>query len=238
MTKLQFRIIVVAFLSLGFFAGLGIGIAQSTEYDCRTYTNHSGYVPDSYDVAFFYENGYGWFGPIEVPDGGLYYAPPQGRQSWDKVKKCHVETPPTTTTTTTEPPTTTTTEPPTTTTTSTSTTTTTTTEPPTTTSTSTTTVPGSTTTSTTVPETTTTSTVPPSSTTTTIAASTTTEPPPSSTTTVTTPDSTLPVTGPGDDLFRFGAVGAGVLALGALLLIMFGPAPATEEWYIDLHEKE
>lgn len=107
---------------------VGAAAAASSSGGCATYRNHSGQVPDRYDYAEFFEDGYGWFGPVEVPDGGLYYPPPEGRRSWDKVKKCVNPTTTTTTeaTTTTVPATTTTTIPPTTTTTTEATTTTTT----------------------------------------------------------------------------------------------------------------
>ena len=182
------------------FVGVGIASANDGGEECRTYRNHSGNVPGQYDVAYFYESGYGWFGPIAVGDG-ISYPPPEGRRSWDKVKKCTVTA--TTTTTTTVPPTTTTTTtvPPT--------TTTTTTEPP---ATTTTTVPPSTTTTTTVPETTTT-TVPPTTTTT--------EPPASSTTTTvpcseTDPPTCLPNTGAGQIL--------GGIAVAGTLFVLVGIA--------------
>ena len=41
-----------------------IAAAGATDgYKCNTFRNHSGNVPGSYDAAFFYERGYGWFGP-------------------------------------------------------------------------------------------------------------------------------------------------------------------------------
>lgn len=143
-------------------------------WECDTFTNHSGFVPGSYDAGIFVEAGFDT--EIHFTNGeNINIAPPPGRSSWDTVHKCDV---PDTTTTTTVPETSTTTTVESTTTTgetsSTSSTTTTipsstTTQPSTTTTqTSTTTTESTTTTSTsvsttssTVPPTTTTSVVPP-----------------------------------------------------------------------------
>lgn len=200
---------------------------------CNTYRNHSGNIPDRYDYAEFYERGYGWFGPIVVPDGGLYYPPPEGRNSWDKVKKCKY---PETTTTTTSTTTTTTTVPTTTTSSTTTTTptttsstttstvpTTTTTEATTTTTSPTTTTTEATTTTSTVPATTST-TVDPSTTTSTVVTTTTVVPQTTTivvTTTVT--PSTLPNTGPTS------GVPWGVLVAVALALIALGGATVVGE---------
>ena len=178
------------------FLAIGVAANATDGYDCNSYRNHSGNVPDRYDVAFFYERDYGWFGPIAVPEGGLEYPPPQGRRSWDKVKKCNA--PPPTTTTTLPPSTTTTTEPP-----------------------PTTTVPPSTTTTTVAPPTTTTS-IPPETTTTTQPEVTTTTSPPETTTTTAPPvtTTTVPCEEEGTCLPNTGfplSVWAGV---GALLVLL------------------
>lgn len=174
---------------------------------CREYRNHSGNVPDRYDHAYFFELGFGWFGPILVPDGGLRYPPPEGRRSWDKLKKCTYTPPSTTTTTSSTTTMATTTTSTTSSTTTTTTTPTTTTVPPTTTTDPPTTTSSSTTTSTTTPSTTTTSTVPP----TTEATTSTTAPP---TTTTTIPE--LPNTGLNVSVGV--ALGAALLLLGTLAL--------------------
>lgn len=210
-TVLQ-RLVIVTLIGALAYLAFGVVAALATDgYDCNTYRNHSGSVPDRYDAAFFYEDGYGWFGPIVVPDGGLQYPPPQGRNSWDIVKKCVGPPPTTTTTSTSTTVTTTTTVPPTTSTVpnTTSTTLSTTTTVPTTvtsssTSTTTTTAPPTTTT---VIDTTTT-TVPPTSTSSTV--------PPTTTPTTTVPE--LPMTGPAD-LTPFAVAATILMGLGALLLL-------------------
>ena len=218
------RFVWQTWVAVWLLAVLVLGVvpaAASDSYECDEFRRHSGNVPDRYDVAFFFEDGFNnneWLGPIEVPEGGLVYPPPEGRRSWDKVRKCNIIEPTTTTTS----PTTTTTLP--------ATTTTSTSVPPT--STTTTTHGPTTTTSTTVGTTTTTTTEEPSTTTTTESPTTTTTsgpttstttvpttstsvPPTTTTTTVPRPP-TLPETGIPAAVVAFGAVG--LLATGAAIL--------------------
>lgn len=194
-------------------------VATATEYDCKTYRNHSGHLPDEYDFGIFIE-----YRPhvkiisehSENPRD--YGAGPR----WDKVKKCKY--PPTTTTTSLPPTTTTTSTLPTSTTTVPSTSTT---VPPSSTTTSlvgtTTSTYASSTTTTTVKETTTTTheqtttTTENETTTTSVAEGSTTSSPPPSTTTTEAPQE-LPKTGISP--IWYGALALASVGSGAFLVRM------------------
>lgn len=85
---LGLTVLAVLLISLTALAGVKEDYEAKLGVTCTSFTNHSGFVPSSYDVGVFIEDGYD--DEIHYTSGSsISIPPPSGRNSWDTVLKCN-----------------------------------------------------------------------------------------------------------------------------------------------------